>query len=143
LAPLFTKALEYASNSGDARAFFETHFAPYKVEPHQGRGFLTGYYEPEIFGSLEKTTEFSIPVLARPHDLVTFPQDEPSPLAPYSAARCTEQGYEPYDDRAAIWDGALAGQGLELLYLPDKVELFLPISRARPAFACRTGKSVG
>ena len=124
LVPLFAKALEYTSKKGDPRTFFETYFEPYKVEPHKGRGFLTGYYEPEISGSLEKTAEFSIPVLARPIDLVTFPQDEPSPLEPYSAARRTKDGFEPFFDRAAIWDGALDGQGLELLYLPDKVELF-------------------
>jgi membrane-bound lytic murein transglycosylase A len=124
LAPLFTKAIEHASKKGDARVFFEAYFEPFKVVPHQGHGFLTGYYEPEISGSFEKTPEFSIPVLARPHDLVTFPQDEPSPLEPYSAARRTDHGFEPYFDRAAIWDGALDGLGLELLYLPDTVELF-------------------
>jgi len=140
LVPLFSKALEYASKNGDARAFFETHFEPYTVAPHQGRGFLTGYYEPEILGSLEKTAAFSIPVLARPDDLVTFPQDEPSPLGPYSAARRTQQGYEPYDDRAAIWDGALDGQGLELLYLPDKVELFFAHIQGSARVRLRDGK---
>ena len=124
LLPLYQKALDHAAHNGDARTFFEDNFAPFKIEPHQGRGFLTGYYEPEILGSLEKTEPFSIPVLARPDDLVTFPQDEPSPLDGYSAARKTSQGIQPYFDRAAIWDGALNGRDLELLYLPDKVELF-------------------
>jgi membrane-bound lytic murein transglycosylase A len=124
LLPIYQEALDHFANNGDARVFFEANFTPFKVQPHQGRGFLTGYYEPEILGSLEKTEQFPIPVLARPDDLVTFPQDEPFPLASYSAARQTEHGFEPYFDRAAIWDGALDGLGLELVYLPDKVELF-------------------
>jgi len=124
LFPIYEKALAHEVNPDRARLFFETHFAPFRVEPHKGRGFLTGYYEPEILGSLRKSVEYPVAVLARPDDLVTFPQDEPSPLAGYSAAKLAVTGYEPYLDRAAIWDGALDGLGLELLYLPDRVELF-------------------
>jgi membrane-bound lytic murein transglycosylase A len=124
LLPIYADALKEDPARVDAQAFFERHFMPCRVEPEKGRGFLTGYYEPEIEGSLEKTDRFSVPVLARPDDLFTFPQDEPFPLEGYSAARKTEAGYEPYFDRSAIWDGALEGRGLELLYLADRVELF-------------------
>ena len=140
LLPIYHKALEHAAQQGDARGFFETYFVPYKVEPHQSRGFLTGYYEPEILGSVEKTEQFSIPVLARPADLVTFAQDEPSPLEFYSAARETPDGLVPYFDRAAIWDGALDGLGLELLYLPDKVELFFAHIQGSARVRLQNGK---
>lgn len=120
----YQAAIDRDARNPDARGFFETYFQPFAVDPHQGRGFLTGYYEPEISGSKIKSTDFPIAVLARPVDLVTFAQDEPSPLNNLSAARQTENGLEPYFDRAAIDDGALDGQGLELLYLPDQVELF-------------------
>lgn len=119
------QALEHANS--DPRLFFETRFAPYFVRPHQGRGFLTGYYEPEISGSLTQSAEFPIPVLGRPHDLVSFHGDQaPGELATLglSAARQTTAGLEPYFDRAAIEDGALRDQSLELIYLPDRVELF-------------------
>ncbi len=124
LGPIYEAALSQTGQNLQEREFFETHFRPYAVQPHQGRGFLTGYYEPEIQGSLEKDARFSVPVLARPADLVTFPQDEPSPLEGLSAARQTKSGLERYFDRATIEDGALDGQNLELLYLPDRVELF-------------------
>ena len=119
------KALADATT--DPRAFFEKRFTPYFVKPQNGRGFLTGYYEPEISGSLERSADFPVAVLGRPHDLVTFdPQTRPSAFSEsgLSAARQTDKGLEPYFDRAAIEDGALASRGLELLYLPDEVELF-------------------
>jgi len=119
------KALKDAGS--DPRRFFETRFTPFFVRPHQGRGFLTAYYEPEISGSLTKSSAFPVPVLGRPHDLVSFHSDQaPAKFAnlSLSAARQTASGLEPYFDRAAIEDGALQDQSLELLYLPDRVELF-------------------
>lgn len=124
LMSIYRAALLENADGRSAQAFFETHFRPFIVKPDQGRGFLTGYYEPEILGSMEKTKVFSVPVLARPDDLVTFAQDEPSPLEGLSAGRRNASGFEPYFDRAAIEDGALAGKNLELVYLPDQVELF-------------------
>ncbi|MFO1150172.1 MAG: MltA domain-containing protein [Alsobacter sp.] len=114
---------------GEARAFFERRFLPLRIRTGQGdgTGFLTGYYEPEVPGSLTPDATYSTPVLGRPPDLVTLKQGESAPgLDPaLAAARRTPAGLEPYPDRGAIWDGALAGQGLELLYLADKVELFM------------------
>jgi membrane-bound lytic murein transglycosylase A len=112
-----------------ARRFFEDHFRPWRVDPPSGSaGFLTGYFEPVVDGSLERTAEFAIPVLGRPADLETFAQGSapPAGLDPaLAAARKTPSGYEPFPDRAAIQDGALAGQGLEIAWLRDEVELFL------------------
>jgi membrane-bound lytic murein transglycosylase A len=111
----------------DPRFFFETRFTPFFVRPRQGRGFLTGYYEPELLGSLTRSSAFPIPVLGRPHDLVSFHSDQAPPeFASHSlsAARQTATGLEPYFDRAAIEDGVLQDQSLALLYLPDRVELF-------------------
>lgn len=131
--PALKAACLAAINSGplgsddDARAFFERWFTPYRIEPAAGRGFLTGYFEPEIEGSLTPTTAFPAPVLGRPVDLVTLqPGDDRGLLDPaLAAARKTAGGLEPYADRAAILAGALAGQGLEQLYLRDDAEVFI------------------
>ncbi len=50
-----------------ARVFFETEFTPFAVE---AEGFFTGYYEPEVAGSLTPTAEFAVPLLRTPDDLV-------------------------------------------------------------------------
>lgn len=111
-----------------ARAFFERHFQPFEVQPKAGNGFLTAYFEPEIMASRERTPEFSVPVLGRPDDLVTFAQGEPRPPgidAAFAAARLSEGIHSIYPDRAAIWAGALAGKGLEIAWLRDEAELFI------------------
>ncbi len=116
-------------DAAQARVFFEERFVPLRITPanETGRGFLTGYYEPEMEGSLTPAPDFPVPALGRPDDLVTFRQGEtPAPLDPaLAAARRTASGLEPYADRGAIDDGALAGRGLELLYVRDRVELFM------------------
>lgn len=110
-----------------ARQFFERFFTPYRVEPVSGQGFLTGYFEPVIDGSLTRTDAYPAPVLGRPADLVTLQPGEPrGNLDPaLAAARRTAGGLEPFPDRAAILAGALAGQGLEQLFLRDDAEVFI------------------
>ena len=115
------------------RHFFETHFSPFEIKPGEKPGFLTAYFEPEIEASLTPSSEFSVPVLARPADLVTLKQGEIIPnLAPnLAASRQIPAGLQTparlvaYADRAAIWAGALHGQGLEIAWLRDEAELFI------------------
>jgi membrane-bound lytic murein transglycosylase A len=116
-----------AGQVGSARRFFETHFQPYEILPESGAGFLTAYFEPELRASPVRTAEFPVPVLARPADLVTIKAGETLPgiEPPLQAARKTAAGYEPFPERAAIWAGALDGQGLEIAWLRDHAELFI------------------
>jgi membrane-bound lytic murein transglycosylase A len=112
-----------------ARAFFERRFQPYRVPADAGRqtGFLTGYYEPRLRGSLERTPEFSTPALARPVDLVTFAVGEapPSFASTLSGGQRLPGGaLRPYPDRAAI-ESAAASDGRAILWLEDPVELFM------------------
>ena len=93
----------------DARRFFETRFRPFRVIPENGRGFLTGYYEPCVAASRVQTEEFRWPILGRPADLVTFaPGQTPIgfPEGISGARRLSDGSLVPYDDRAAIEQGA-------------------------------------
>ncbi len=126
------KAALAAGPLGGARArrFFETRFRPAAVIPPEGAAFLTGYYEPELSASPVRTADFDAPALGRPDDLVRI---------------------APYPDRTAIETGALAGRGLELLWL-DRIELFFAQiqgsarlrmpdgTRLRLAYAGRNGR---
>jgi membrane-bound lytic murein transglycosylase A len=116
-----------AVSSDAARAFFEAEFTAFDIIPVGGLGFLTAYYEPEVEASLERSAAFPVPVLGRPVDLVTIPQGGSLPGIPasFAAARLREGAHEIYPDRAAIWSGALAGQGLEIAWLRDEAELFI------------------
>lgn len=106
-----------------ARRFFETRFTPLAVG---APGFLTGYYEPELEGSRIRSERFSVPLYARPADLVRVDDAiRPDTMdRAFEWARRTERGLETYPDRAAIEAGALEGQGLELVFLADPVDAF-------------------
>jgi membrane-bound lytic murein transglycosylase A len=97
------------------------------VVPAAGRGFLTGYFEPEYDGSLTPADGFTTPLLARPDDLVTLPRGEVLPgLGPaFQAARRTAAGFEPYPDRATIEDGGLGARARPIVFLRDRVEAFV------------------
>jgi membrane-bound lytic murein transglycosylase A len=92
----------------EAKRFFETCFTPCRIAAYRAgthaNGFLTGYYEPVVDGSLTKSSEFSAPVLSRPVNL--------SPNAPHY-------------DRAAIDAGACEGYTAPLVWLRDAVEVFI------------------
>jgi len=108
-----------------ARRFFETHYTPYRVDEEQP-GLATGYYEPEVNGSRQRTGKFQVPVYGRPDDLVQVKPDLLRALYndSRSVMRRDGDGLVPYYTRAEIDAGALVGRGLELLYLDDPVELF-------------------
>jgi membrane-bound lytic murein transglycosylase A len=117
-----------APGRDDARAYFERAFAAFEVVPEAGRGFLTGYFEPEYEGSLVPTPEYSAPLLARPDDLVTIAPGETLPgLDPgLQAARRTDTGaYEPYPDRDAIETGALADRARAIVWLRQPGQAFI------------------
>ncbi|MGH6794666.1 MAG: murein transglycosylase A [Methylocella sp.] len=95
-------------DSAQARRFFEAHFLPFRVAakcPRAGHaGFLTGYYEPIVDGSLSMSRDFTAPVLRRPDNL---------------------DARAPYPDRAAIEAGAIERHTAPIVWLRDRVEVFL------------------
>lgn len=113
-------------NSEKARIFFETRFTPYRYKDEELAGFVTGYYEPELTGARTPSGRFSVPVYAVPNDLVQlFPDSERAKRNhEMTAGRKTADGIVPYFDRKEIEQGALAGRGLEILYLEDWTDAF-------------------
>ncbi|KIU30831.1 transglycosylase [Methylobacterium radiotolerans] len=127
--PLAEACAAAADPVPDAAAFFRDRFAAFRVaRPGADRpGFLTGYFEPELTGSLEPGPDFPTPVLARPDDLISLGPGETRPgLDPgLRAARATADGFAPYPDRAAIEDGALGARAKPILWLRDPVDLLV------------------
>lgn len=83
-----------------AKQFFETQFTPHSFSPQQ-EAKLTGYYIPLLEGSLTQGGTYQWPVYKVPADFTS-----------------------PYLTRAQIEAGALAGKGLELIWLNDPVMRF-------------------
>lgn len=111
------------ANAGEAaaREFFETRFFPVRLTTD---GFLTGYFEPEVAGALKPGAAYRVPLYRRPPDLVDLKKPTGA-LAGFTHARRDAAGrLSAFPDRAAIEAGALAGQGLELVWLADPVDAF-------------------
>jgi membrane-bound lytic murein transglycosylase A len=110
-------------SAADARRFFEVHFTPQHLVPPAG--FFTGYYEPVVKGSRERSERFPAPLLRPPPDLVEIEPGSAPGLPPeFRFARRTAAGLAEHPDRAAIMAGALERQGLELVWLTDWIEAF-------------------
>lgn len=130
LRAIFRAALAHDRiDEAGAREFFETHFVPHRVfsDANTAKGFMTGYYEPLIEGSLTPTKEFSAPIYGRPDDLVTLAAGESLsglPVGLAAARRLADGSLIAYPDRAEIEHGALDGHARPLLYLADPVEVF-------------------
>jgi membrane-bound lytic murein transglycosylase A len=93
-----------AAKSRDAvlRRIVEAALVPFAVVDAEGpEGLFTGYYEPELRGARRRSAAYAVPLYRTPPDLKA-----------------------PYYSRRAIEDGALAGRGLELLWLADPIDAF-------------------
>jgi len=111
-----------------ARQFFESWFQPYLVANNDApEGLFTGYYEIELRGALKADDTFNVPVYRKPEDQVVVDLGEFNPaLAGQSLVGRVENGrLRPYYARGAIQDGALAGRGLELVWLDDPLDAFM------------------
>lgn len=113
-----------AFEAGDPRQFFETRFEAFRVhDSERPHGLFTGYYEPEVEGSRKPNGVFHVPLYARPPDLVAF-EDAEQPSGPPTYGRLADGKQTSYFTRREIENGALSGQGLELVWLKDWADAF-------------------
>jgi len=99
--PLCTAAEQLPPGDDNAtREFFETNFVPWLAGNNgAAEGLFTGYFEISLTGSRKPGGAYRTPLYRRPPD----------------PARYT---------RAEIEDGALSGQGLEILWVDDPIAAF-------------------
>lgn len=129
----------------DARRFFETNFVPHRVEHPARHGLVTGYYEPLVPGSRQRSAAFPVPIYRRPADLVNVvvESERGAKAEGFTHLRQRADGTrEPYPSRQDIEAGALAGQGLELFYLADPVDAFFMQVQGSGRIALREGGTV-
>jgi membrane-bound lytic murein transglycosylase A len=114
-------------DAASARAFFEELFQPYQVlNGAAEEGLFTGYYEPTLQGRRRRSARYATPLYRRPGDIVTVDLGKfrPELEGQRLAGRLRGKELEPYPDRLAIDQGALAKRGLELLWVEDPIDAF-------------------
>jgi membrane-bound lytic murein transglycosylase A len=131
-----------------ARRLVASNFSALKISGSSGQ--FTGYFEPEFEGALEWSEVYSVPVLARPDDLVKLPAPDAERLG-VAYGRVVNGKARPYHTRQQIEQGKLAGKGLEIAWLKSWADLFfmqvqgsgrlrLPDGRSvRLAYSLKTG----
>ncbi|MGV3634379.1 MAG: murein transglycosylase A [Pseudorhodoplanes sp.] len=107
-----------------ARHFFEQNFRPIKLTASgETDGFFTGYYEPVVEGARWPSDIYTMPLYSRPPNLVTQ-RLRRSGGKSKAGKRTVKSATAPYYDRTQIEEGALAGRGLEIVWLKDPIDAF-------------------
>jgi membrane-bound lytic murein transglycosylase A len=92
--------VQAGDNTGMA-IFLKTYFQPYRaLDRTTDQGLFTSYYETELDGARQRGGAYTVPLYRAPDPAVTF-------------------------TRAEIDNGALAGKGLELMWLKDPVDAWM------------------
>ena len=124
---------DLAENSGDlddaeAREFFESHFEvrPVYAKGGETQGLITGYYEPLLKGSWERSEEYQYPLYGVPEDLLVVDLGAVYPQLKGMRLRGKLVGNKvvPYPDRAQLDDDQELLQGAEILWVNSPVDLF-------------------
>jgi membrane-bound lytic murein transglycosylase A len=117
-----------APDDAGARRFFETHFRAYRVNGDGTRdGLVTGYYEPVLKGSFERSARYRFPLYRRPDNLLTvdlatlYPELRGRPVR----GRLEGNRVVPYHSRADIGGVSNPLAGSELLWVDDAVQAFI------------------
>jgi len=115
-------------SSEDVQAYFKQYFSVYKTTNIDGTdsGLITGYYEPLLKGSRNKSNKYAYPLYQQPDDLVTVELDSIFPELKYKRVRGRLVGNKlvPYYNRAEIEADASPLQGREFLYIDDIIDVF-------------------
>ncbi|CAB1370851.1 murein transglycosylase A [Denitratisoma oestradiolicum] len=112
----------------DPRAWFEAHFQPWVlVNPDGGReGLVTGYYEPLVRGSRNRSKRYDVPVFGPPEDMITVDLSSLYPELKNLRLRGRIEGRKlvPYYSRAewSLQENQRAKNAL--LWVSDPVDFF-------------------
>jgi len=115
-------------SDSEVREFFQSNFEvrPVYAEGGETQGLITGYYEPLLHGSWERSEEFRYPLYGVPKDLLIVDLGGIYPALKNMRLRGKLEGNKvvPYYDRAQLDDDQDLLQGTEILWVNSLVDLF-------------------
>jgi membrane-bound lytic murein transglycosylase A len=145
---LFLEILEKEKSKDGLNRALLSNFDVYQPPPVGKNAepvLFTGYYEPVIEGSSEQTDIFRYPLYRKPGDMVSLNLGVFHPRYKGMAlvGRFGDGSFLPYHTREAI-DGqaALSGNGLELVWLADPVDLFFLQIQGSGKIRLRDGRTM-
>ncbi len=114
----FRTILRQTVNKAELNKKIAAEFNVYRVAGTGGNSnaLFTGYYEPLLEGSLERTEKYKYPLYRVPPDIIKKANQ---------IGRIKDGKFVPYYSRREIdVEGVLQGKNLELVWVSDPVELF-------------------
>jgi membrane-bound lytic murein transglycosylase A len=140
-----------AASPGDAqfvRGFLEQQLTPYRVLRVTGRkreaeGLVTGYYEPLLHGSRERSELFATPLYRRPDDLLIVELAEVIPELKGKRVRGRLEGNKvvPYYSRAGTREApGLAGH--EIVWIDNALDAFMLEVQGSGRVQLTTGETI-
>jgi membrane-bound lytic murein transglycosylase A len=112
------------ATASSAKRFLSENFSVWRVHDDvRPDGLFTGYFEPELMGSLKQSGEFQHPVYAKPRDLVALTEADQK-IAGTSYGKQVLGKAQAYDTRAEIDGGSLKGRADILCYVSSKTDFF-------------------
>ncbi len=120
---IYTSLCQVALSTKNAKYFLQDNFTPYRIYSKK-EGLLTGYYEPQLQGSLSKTKKYKYPVYMTPKDLVIVDLSSIYPeLKNYRLrGKIRENRLVPYAKRSQNFSNTM--QSDAICYVDSKMDLF-------------------
>lgn len=126
--------------------YFKQYFSVYKTTNADGtdHGLITGYYEPILKGSREKSTKYPYPLYTPPSDLITVELSSLHPELKFKRVRGRLVGNKlvPYYNRADIETEMSPIQGHEFIYIDDIIDVFFLQIQGSGLVQLETGEQV-
>lgn len=125
----FLEFVQTRPNTAELDEFIRANYRVYRSVGRNDNGevLYTGYYEPDLRGSLHRSADYRFPIYARPQDLISVD------LALFNQkyagetiiARYSDHQVLPYYERREIeTDGVLEGNAEILAWVADPVDVF-------------------
>ena len=126
------------------RNFLKKNFKPYAVNNGQ-KGLFTGYYEPEIEGSLVKTKEYATPVYGLPQDIIRVDLGKFNPKYKGDVLFGKQNGKEitPYLTRREIETGKTKFPADIIAWVKEPVDLFILQIQGSGILRLPNGEKIG
>ena len=133
-----------AKDAKDAKMFIEEKFHPYQINTNSGKkeGLLTGYYEPELYGSLKKTKKYKYPIYETPDDLIVVDLSSIYPDLKNYRLRGKIEGNKliPYDTRKESASKHIPAK--VICYTDSKIDLFFLEIQGSGRIKLENGKTI-
>ena len=123
---MYEEICSKAKDASVAKKFIQEEFLPYQINEDDGsdEGLLTGYYEPELKGSLVKTEKYKYPIYTTPKDLIVVDLSSIYPELKHYRLRGKLDGTKlvPYDTRKESSSKHIPAN--IICYTDSKIDLF-------------------